>query len=55
MIDLIVVIDVEGILGIGDWGVGGIVIFIGKFVVYMVVVGIDLSRVLVVVLDVGIN
>lgn len=54
-IDLMVIIDLESILGIGDWGVGGINIVIGKLVVYIVVVGIDLSRVFLVVFDVGIN
>lgn len=38
---LIVVIDVEGILGIGDWGVDGVDIVIGKLIVYIVVVGIN--------------
>lgn len=54
-IDLIVVIDFESIFGIGDWGVGGINIVVGKLVVYIVVVGIDLSCVFFIVLDVGIN
>jgi len=34
-VDLIVATDSEGILGIGDWGVGGIEIAIGKLAVYM--------------------
>ncbi len=54
-VDLIVVTDGEGILGIGDWGVGGINIAIGKLAVYTAAVGIDPSRVLPVILDVGTN
>lgn len=54
-IDLIVVTDSESILGIGDQGVGGINIAIGKLAVYTAAVGIDPSRVLPVVLDVGTN
>lgn len=54
-IDLVVVTDGEGILGIGDWGVGGINIAIGKLAVYTAAVGIDPSRVLPVILDVGTN
>lgn len=42
-------------MGIGDWGVNGIDIFIGKFVVYIVVVGIWLECIIVVNLDVGID
>ena len=45
-IDLVVASDAEAILGIGDWGVGGIDISIGKLAVYTVAAGIDPSRVL---------
>ncbi|GAA5918126.1 hypothetical protein JCM1841_005263 [Sporobolomyces salmonicolor] len=52
-VDLIVVTDSEGILGIGDQGVGGILISIGKGNIYTLGGGIDPSRILPVVLDVG--
>jgi len=54
-VDLIVVTDGEGILGIGDWGAGGIAIAIGKLVVYTAAAGIDPTRVMPVVLDAGTN
>jgi malate dehydrogenase (oxaloacetate-decarboxylating) len=54
-VDLIVVTDGEGILGIGDWGAGGIAIAIGKLAVYTAAAGIDPGRVLPVVLDTGTN
>ncbi|KAG8975485.1 NAD-dependent malic enzyme, mitochondrial [Tulasnella sp. 425] len=53
--DLIVVSDSEAILGIGDQGVGGIGISTAKGVVYTLVGGIDPSRTLPIVLDVGTN
>jgi len=52
-VDLIVATDSEGILGIGDWGVGGIEIAIGKLAVYIAAAGIHPRRVIPVVLDVG--
>ncbi|HEV8164461.1 MAG TPA: NAD-dependent malic enzyme [Actinomycetota bacterium] len=52
-VDLIVATDAEGILGIGDWGVGGIEIAIGKLTVYIAAAGIHPRRVIPVVLDVG--
>jgi malate dehydrogenase (oxaloacetate-decarboxylating) len=54
-IDLIVATDAEEILGIGDWGVGGIDISIGKLAVYTAAAGIDPSRVIPVILDVETN
>jgi malate dehydrogenase (oxaloacetate-decarboxylating) len=52
-VDLIVATDAEGILGIGDWGVGGIEIAIGKLAVYIAAAGIHPRRVIPVVLDMG--
>lgn len=52
-IDLIVATDAEEILGIGDWGAGGVDISIGKLAVYTAAAGVDPHRVLPVVLDVG--
>lgn len=52
-IDIVVVTDSEGILGIGDQGVGGIRIAIGKSAVYTTAAGVHPMRVLPVVLDVG--
>jgi malate dehydrogenase (oxaloacetate-decarboxylating) len=54
-VDLIVATDGERILGIGDWGVGGIGIVNGKLAVYVAAAGIHPSRVLSVILDVGTN
>ena len=51
--DLIVATDSEGILGIGDQGVGGIQISIGKLTVYTAAGGVHPRRVVPVVLDVG--
>jgi malate dehydrogenase (oxaloacetate-decarboxylating) len=52
-VDLIVATDSEGILGIGDQGVGGIDIAIGKLAVYTAAAGIHPRRVIPVVLDMG--
>lgn len=54
-IDLVVVTDGEGILGIGDWGAGGIQIAVGKQTLYTLGGGIDPNRCLNVVLDAGTN
>jgi malate dehydrogenase (oxaloacetate-decarboxylating) len=52
-VDLIVATDAQAILGIGDWGVGGIDIAAGKLAVYTAAGGINPARTLPVVLDVG--
>ncbi|HET7475236.1 MAG TPA: NAD-dependent malic enzyme [Dermatophilaceae bacterium] len=52
-VDLLVATDSEGILGIGDWGIGGIEISIGKLAVYTAAAGIHPRRVIPVVLDTG--
>jgi malate dehydrogenase (oxaloacetate-decarboxylating) len=52
-VDLLVATDSEGILGIGDQGVGGIEISIGKLAVYTAAAGIHPSRTIPVVLDMG--
>jgi malate dehydrogenase (oxaloacetate-decarboxylating) len=52
-VDLIVATDAGAILGIGDWGVGGMSIAVGKLAVYTAAAGIDPSRSLPVMLDVG--
>lgn len=54
-IDLIVVTDGEGVLGIGDQGIGGIDIPVAKLMVYSLCGGIDPTRTLPVFLDVGTN
>src|SRR5262245_20437312 len=52
-VDLIVATDAEEILGIGDWGVNGFAISVGKLAVYSAAAGIDPDRVIPVSLDVG--
>jgi len=52
-VDIIACSDAEEILGIGDWGVAGVDITIGKLAVYTAAAGIDPARVIAVGLDVG--
>jgi malate dehydrogenase (oxaloacetate-decarboxylating) len=52
-VDLVVATDAGAILGIGDWGVGGIGIAVGKLAVYTAAGGIDPARTIPVMLDVG--
>jgi len=54
-IDLIMATDAENILGIGDWGIGGIEVAIGKLAIYTAAGGIDPTRAIPVMLDVGTN
>ncbi|SCU94848.1 LADA_0G11782g1_1 [Lachancea dasiensis] len=54
-VDYIVVSDSEGILGIGDQGIGGIRIAISKLALMTLCAGIHPGRVLPVCLDVGTN
>ncbi|KAF2727173.1 hypothetical protein EJ04DRAFT_582214 [Polyplosphaeria fusca] len=54
-VDLIVVSDGEQILGIGDQGVGAILISMAKLVIYTLCAGIHPARTLPVVLDCGTN
>lgn len=52
-VDLVVVTDSEGILGIGDQGIGGVQIALGKLGVYTAAAGIHPRRAIPIVLDVG--
>ena len=50
-----VITDGEGVLGIGDQGVGAIYISLGKLMVYSLCGGLDISTTLPIMLDVGTN
>jgi len=54
-IDIIVVTDGEGVLGIGDQGIGGMDIPVAKLMVYSLCGGIDPARTLPIFLDAGTN
>ena len=51
--ELLLITDAQGILGIGDQGVGGIQICLGKIAVYTLCSGLHPARALPVMLDVG--
>ncbi|WP_239255360.1 NAD-dependent malic enzyme [Listeria ilorinensis] len=52
-VDLLVITDGEGVLGIGDWGIGGVMISVGKLSVYTIAAGMNPERVLPIVIDNG--
>ncbi|MFD6173802.1 NAD-dependent malic enzyme [Streptomyces coeruleorubidus] len=52
-VDLLVATDAEQLLGIGDWGVGGMQLAVGKLAVYTAAAGIHPGRAIPVMLDVG--
>lgn len=54
-IDIIIITDGERILGIGDHGVGGISLCIGKLALYTLCAGIHPSRTLPICIDIGTN
>lgn len=54
-IDLIVMTDGERVLGIGDQGIGGMNISIGKLMVYVACAGVNPLRKLAITLDLGTN
>jgi len=54
-VDIIVMTDGEGVLGIGDQGIGGMAICIAKLMVYVICGGVNPHRLLPIQLDVGTN
>ncbi|KAI3693850.1 hypothetical protein L1987_76804 [Smallanthus sonchifolius] len=54
-VDMIVVTDGSGVMGLGDLGVQGIGIAIGKLDLYVAAAGINPQRVLPIMIDVGTN
>ena len=54
-VDIIVMTDGEGVLGIGDQGIGGMDICIAKLMVYVLCAGVNPNRLLPIQIDVGTN
>ncbi len=54
-VDLVLATDAENIMGVGDWGIGGIEVAIGKLAVYTAAGGVNPKRVIPVMLDAGTN
>lgn len=54
-VDIIVITDGEGVLGIGDQGIGGMDICIAKLMVYVICGGANPHRLLPIQIDVGTN
>lgn len=54
-VDIIVMTDGEGVLGIGDQGIGGMDICIAKLMVYVLCAGVNPNRLLPIQVDVGTN
>lgn len=54
-VDIIVMTDGEGVLGLGDQGIGGMDICIAKLMVYVLCAGINPNRLLPIQIDVGTN
>lgn len=52
-VDILLATDAEHILGVGDWGIGGIAVAIGKLAICSAAGGVNPSRVIPVMLDVG--
>jgi len=52
-IDILLATDAEHVLGVGDWGIGGIAVAIGKLAICSAAGGVDPNRVIPVMLDVG--
>lgn len=54
-VELVVISDGEGVLGIGDWGTGGVDICVGKAMVYTLCGGVNPRHILPIQIDVGTN
>lgn len=54
-VDIVVITDGEGVLGIGDQGIGGMDICIAKLMVYVICGGLNPHRLLPIQIDVGTN